>query len=738
MPLFVSSAIRRACTLVVFGSFASLSLAQAEPPRVLPAGQAPQDQRLSKLKDLNGYFPFTPSKTKEEWAARAEQVRRRILVATGLWPMPTKTPAAAVVHGKVERPGYTVERVYLESYPGHFVTGNLYRPVGKPGKLPGVLCPHGHWPNGRFTDAGVETARKQIAEGAERFENGGRSVLQARCVQLARMGCVAFHYDMVGYADSIQIPFELAHGFAKQRPEFDTPENWGFFGTQAELRQQSILGLQTYNSLRALDWLSQLPDVDPARIGVTGASGGGTQTFILCAIDSRPTVAFPAVMVSTAMQGGCTCENCSNLRVGTGNIEFAAMTAPRPLGMTGANDWTKELATKGLPELQQHYAMLGVPDLVTAKVMPHFGHNYNFVSREVMYHWFNKHLGLGLPEPIIEEDFERLSTEQLTVWDASHPKPAGGGDYERALLKIMTDDADRQISALTPSDSASLARFREVVGGGIDVILGRTLPARAALTYEVRGETPAAEFTQSVALLRNNPAGEEIPLVVLYPAKWNKRVIIWADAAGKAGLYGADGQVSPLVLQLLKSGAAVVGADLIYQGEFLIDGKPLTAARRVDNPREFAGYTLGYNSALFAQRVHDLLSLVSYFRTYRDEPAQVDLVGFGPAGPWAAAARAQAGAAVARAAIDTGGFRFGKLQSIGDLSFLPGGAKYGDLPGMLALGAPGELWLAGEGPMAPGLVSAAYTAAGASGMLQSFGGPADQAAAAAIKWLARP
>jgi dienelactone hydrolase len=346
MPLSFSSGIRRACLLVVFGSFVSLSLAQAEPPRVLPVGQVPQDQRLGKLKDLNGYFPFTPSKTKEEWAARAEQVRRRILVATGLWPMPAKTPANAVVHGKVEQAGYTIERVYLESYPGHFVTGNLYRPVGKPGKLPAVLCPHGHWQNGRFMDSGAEAARKQIAEGAERFENGGRSVLQARCVQLARMGCVVFHYDMVGYADSIQIPFELAHGFAKQRPEFDTPENWGFFSTQAELRQQSILGLQTYNSLRALDWLSELPDVDPARIGVTGASGGVTQTFILCAIDSRPAVAFPAVMVSTAMQGGCTCENCSNLRIGTGNIEFAAMTAPRPLGMTGANDWTKEIATK--------------------------------------------------------------------------------------------------------------------------------------------------------------------------------------------------------------------------------------------------------------------------------------------------------------------------------------------------------------------------------------------------------
>ena len=139
---------------------------------------------------------------------------------------------------------------------------------------------------------------------------------------------------------------------------------------------------------------------------MTGASGGGTQTFILCGDRPRPAVAFPAVMVSTAMQGGCTCENAALLRVGTGNIEFAALIAPRPLGMTGADDWTKELATKGLPELKQHYTMLGVPELVMAKVHPQFGHNYNYVSREVMYHWFNKHLKLGLPEPIIEEDLQ--------------------------------------------------------------------------------------------------------------------------------------------------------------------------------------------------------------------------------------------------------------------------------------------------------------------------------------------
>jgi hypothetical protein len=252
----------------------------ADAPRVLPEGKTPNDKRLGDLKDLNGYFPFDPPKTKQAWDQRAERVRRQVAVANGIWPMPTKTPVNAVVHGKVEREGYTIERVYLESYPGHFVSGSLYRPTGanpnKDGKRPGVLCPHGHWPNGRFYDAGEKGVQDQIKQGAEKFEVGGRYPLQARCMQLARMGCVVFHYDMLGYADSQQLSYELVHRYAKQRPEMNTADNWGFFSTQAELRCQSVMGLQTYNSIRALDWFSELADVDPKRIGVTGASGGGT------------------------------------------------------------------------------------------------------------------------------------------------------------------------------------------------------------------------------------------------------------------------------------------------------------------------------------------------------------------------------------------------------------------------------------------------------------------------------
>src|SRR5207245_1450455 len=161
-----------------------------------------------------------------------------------------------------------------------------------------------------------------------------------------------------------------------------------------------FMGMQTLNSVRALDFLLSLPDVDRNRIGVTGASGGGTQTFVLGAIDDRPAAIFPAVMVSTAMQGGCICENCSYLRVGTGNIELAALFAPKPLGMSAAKDWTVDIERKGLPESKALYKLYDAEEKVMARCFPDFGHNYNQVSRELMYGWMNRHLKLGQKEPI--------------------------------------------------------------------------------------------------------------------------------------------------------------------------------------------------------------------------------------------------------------------------------------------------------------------------------------------------
>jgi dienelactone hydrolase len=740
----LSLAIALAITFIV----SSLSIVLAAGPRILPEGKVPEDWRLQPPKDLDGYFPFTPPQSQDEWKPRAEYVKRQMLVACGIWPQPTKTDLNAVIHGKVERDGFTVERVFFEAVPGFYVTSSLYRPTKGEGKRPGVLCPHGHWANGRFHDAGAENVKKEIAAGAEKHEESGRSPLQARCATLARMGCVVFHYDMLGYADSTQLSFELVHRFGKQRPEANDPSNWGFYSPQAESHLQSVMGLQIWAGIRAIDFLQSLPDVDPERIAVTGASGGGTQTMILAAIDPRVTVSIPAVMVSTAMQGGCTCENCSLLRVGTGNIEFAALFAPKPQLIISANDWTKEMATKGFPEIKAMYHLLKADDKVAHGNHIEFGHNYNYVNRGLMYNWVNEHFKLGHESPIVEEDFKRLSQDELTVWNSEHPKPEGGFEFEKKLTKTLYEDAQKQLLAMVPKDEKSRANsmFKEIVGGGLDVVIGRKLPDARQLEYNQTIKEDRDTYLEMAGLLNLTTADgkkEQLPIVFLYPKDWNKKVVIWIDPRGKAALFNDDGPISDPVKKLMRAGTCVVGVDLMSTGEFLADGKPLTQTPRVKNPREAASYTFGFNSSLFAQRVHDILTTVAYVKNHSLTPEEVIVVGLAEgAGPLVAAARAQAGGAIDRAVIDTRGFRFGSVKEIHDVNFLPGGAKYLDLPGMLAVAAPGKLWLAGEGQGGEISLPSVYKAAGAEKSLTQHepkdGETAEQTAEAAIEWILKP
>ena len=713
----------------------TLATATAQDTSVFEAGQLPNDSRLQPRKDLNDYFPFEVPEGKAAWDARANELRRQTMIATGVWPMPEKTPLNAVVHGRFQRPGFTVEKVYFEAVPNHFVTGLLFRPDdGKKGvRRPAVLCPHGH--GGRLQDYGEKKIRQLIADGAERFESSGRFPKLARCGQLARMGCVVFIFDMLGYADSQQISRQLAHGFAKQRPEFEGKENWGLYSAQAEMRLQSIMGIQTWNSIRCLDFLESLPDVDASRLAVTGGSGGGTQTILLCAIDPRPIAAFPNGMVSTSMQGGCTCENCSLLRVGSGNVELAALFAPKPQAMTAANDWTKEMMTKGYPQLQQLYGMLGAKKNVYCRELLHFPHNYNYVSRATMYSWFNRHMKLGLQEPIVEEDFEFLTAEENKVWNDEHPQPEGGEDYERSLVKDLATASDKQIAALTPHDADSLQKYREVVGGAFQTIIGRSVPDYDDIKRTKVDKQKRNGFLYFEDIVHLDSAGEELPVISLFPtgAEWNGDVVIWIDGQGKRGLFTESGDARNEVVRLLDAGATVVSADLFGQGEFLGSGEPLAQQQVVANPREAAAYTYCYNDTLFVQRVHDVLTLISWVGNDEHEPKRLNLIGTNGAGPIAAAARTVAAGAVTKLAVDTKGFRFGDLTDYRHPEFLVGAVKYGDLPALLSLSAPHPLWIGGEAGSTPKVVKAAYAAANATNAVQS----SDQQNAmdVAVRWL---
>ena len=670
--------------LLVLALVSAASILSAA-PRALPVGKLPDDKRFADLKDLNGYFPFTPPTTKEEWGQRSEKLRHALKVSVGLFPEPDRSPLNPVIHGKIDCGNFTIEKVYFETRPGFFLTGSLYRPKGGSGKRPGVLCPHGHWNEARFYDAGEASVKKQIKEGAEAVLETGRNPIQARCVGLTRLGCTVLQYDMLGYCDNDQISYQLAHRFAKQRPEMIAEKNWGLYTPQAESHLQSIMMLQTWNSMRAIDFLQGLDDVDPERIAVTGASGGGTQTFVISALDPRVKVSMPAVMVSTAMQGGCTCENSTLMRVTDGNIAFAALFAPKPLGLIAADDWTKEMATKGFPELKKTYEILGAPDKIMLHDRTEFGHNYNLPSRQAMYRWFNEHLDLGSRKPDVEQPYKRLTEKDLTVWDDKHPKPKGGDDFERKLLVALTEDSAKKVTA-----------DPEVARRGWEVVLDSKLQEAGKVEWQLVSKKDRGSYLEMPGLHNNLTYNEQVPVVWLYPkANWNKHAVIWLSPDGKAGLYDQNGEPRTEVKKLLADGNSVCGIDLFLQGEFVADGKAVSETRRVMNPRESAAYTLGYNRPLFVQRLHDVLSAITMIRNDQPGAEKIDLVGLKGAGHWAAAANFVAGEALDRVAIETGGFEFIKVKNIRDPDLLPGASKYGDVGGLIKLAAK-EPWVVDE------------------------------------------
>jgi dienelactone hydrolase len=692
----------------------ALAFADDDPTRVFTSELKPSDYRLGAAKTLNDYFPFVVPKSKEAWEARRKQLREQLLVANGLWPMPEKQPLNEVVHGKIEKGDYTIEKVYFASMPGHYVCGNLYRPVSqfassKPPKYPGILFAHGHWAGGRFHDDGEKAAKASVDEKGEPDMDRGRYFMQALPATLARLGFVVFQYDMIGYADSTAIPHRE-----------------GFKDAEAELRLQSQMGLQTWNSVRALDFLAGLADVDPKKLGMTGASGGGTQTFMLAAIDDRLASAFPAVMVSTGMQGGCVCENCSLLRVNTGNVEIAGLFAPKPMACSAANDWTKEMMTKGYPELQQLYDLYGAKDKVAVRAWLEYGHQYNVHARQMMYSWFLKYLA-GKTEEVKEAPFKPVAPpKELTVYDEKHPRPKDELKADK-LREAMTKASDEQMAKLAPKDGASLKEFQRVAGTALRAMVNSELPKEIGVRAGPL-ESKANGLVMHRAVLGRKDEKDAVPTAGVYaPTFKGEKVVIWLHPMGKASLF-EDGKAVPAMKSLTDAGFAVVAPDLLGVGENALS-KPLA----VD--KGFAGYTYGYNRSLLANRVHDALTLLAFGKSML-KAKTIQLVGWAEMGVVAVLARALAGDAVAKTAADLNQFRFETIKDTADPMMLPGAVKYGGLPAFLALCAPGQVFVHNHRGTASGrLPRAAYEAAGAADNLTRATEKVDEAKV--VEWLVK-
>ena len=327
-----------------------------------------------------------------EWNNRAESIREGILRGAQLYPLPNKCPLNPIIHSKRIYRGYSVENIAIESMPGFFITGNLYRPSDFKGSFAAILCPHGHFSDGRF-----------------------RPDHQLRCATLARMGALVFAYDMVGW------------GEAKQIENHDT--------LKSHKQIEKAVALQTWNSTRVIDFLLTLPNVDATRVGVTGASGGGTQTFLLTALDPRISVSVPVVMVSAHFFGGCVCESGMPIHSSafhkTNNTEIAALAAPRSqLIISCGEDWTKNTPQVEYPYIKNIYKLFNAENKVENLHLVQEGHDYGYSKRMGAYKFLAKHLNLKIENVlddngIIDESAVVIEKQSsMLVFDSDHPRPA--------------------------------------------------------------------------------------------------------------------------------------------------------------------------------------------------------------------------------------------------------------------------------------------------------------------------
>jgi len=603
--------------------------------KVLPEGVIPKDRRFEEVRRLDMFLELKKY-SKREWMKRKEKIRKHILAVCGLLPEPRKNPLNAVIFGAREHEDYVVEKVFFESHPGFYVTGNLYRPLDS-GKHPGVLCPHGHWSEGRFADD-----------------------VQARCISFARQGYVSFLYDMIGYKDSKQV----SHDFGGARESL-----WGI----------NLMGLQLWNSIRAIDFLQSLNDVDAERIGCTGESGGGTQTFMVSAIDTRIKVSAPVCMVSAHFQGGCICENAPSLRLETNNVEIAALTAPRPLMLVSATgDWTRRNPWVEYPFIKKIYGFFGAADKVEC-VQVNAPHNYNKESREAVYRWFAKWL-LGKPFP--EEFSERTcipdKKEDLLVFDGRE-RPKNYLDTQ-GLLSYLVASSRSLLEEIRPKNIEKVHDFRKNMGE----IMMEYLSVDASPDVDakiMRRTTVEPKARLAKILLGRRNSGEEIPGIWMQPFRRTGYGVLVVCEGGKSGLFEGR-SLNAFASGLLSAGCDVLSIDCFLKGEY---AAPVESRRDISSC--YVNYYETYNRTDSVLRIQDILTALSFLRK---SCRKVSLVGFEDAGVWCLLASSVVGK-LESVVADLNRFEDNSEESWLKRLYIPGIMKAGGLKTAASLNAPRKL-----------------------------------------------
>jgi dienelactone hydrolase len=542
--------------LLALSLVAAISLHSA----VIPSA----DSRNTDTPGTDTHFVFKAPPTLEAWQVRRAALKQQILAAAGLLPMPEKTALNPQVFGKLDRKQYTVEKALLETLPGYFLGGNLYRPAS-PGRHPAELVAHGHWTYGRL-------------------ENQPLCSTQALSATLARLGFVVFMYDMVGYNDTAQTP----HRFGG-----DAEQLWSF----------GPLGLQLWNSVRVVDFLASLPDVDPEQIGMTGASGGATQTFMLMATDDRIKFLSPVNMVSAYMQGGDYCENAPGLRLGTNNVEIASMAAPRPMLIVSATgDWTKHVPYEEYPEVQAVYKLYDKPENVSV-VQFNAPHNLNEQSRLAVEQFFDRTLFHDPNAEAVNERNVQIEGIQDMLALANRRRPDNALNYQQ-VFDLWKRMATKQMDSID-----DLEQLRNVLAANIGV----------RWPEHVVGERNGEQL-----LLHRTGFGDRIPARF---QKGGRAAVLIVDPAG------ADAALKNDQFRRLSSGGQTVLAIDAFQ-----TGSAVTPRDRS------ATHFLTFNLCDDANRVQDILTALRYLQD--QGYTEIDIAGTGKAAWWTEFAAAIAPAPV--------------------------------------------------------------------------------------------
>ena len=562
-------------------------------PQIIRESPVWVDRRLISFNHCQFASEVYVPRTLEEHRARCEFVRRRLLLSAGLAP-DVKLPdnPARVSEGK-NYCGVVIKEVEIVTMPGLRLTGSLFLPENISSPVPGLLCPHGHWSSGRVHHAA----------------NGG---VVMRCFELARLGFAVFAYDMIGYNDNNDFP----HSWDEQ------------LRRRGDVAGISTFGLQTANSMRALDFLASLDEVDENRLGCTGASGGASQTWFITALDQRIKVAVPVCMLSSHFMGGCPCEEGPVMRVtGLSSFDIVSAIAPRPVMLPSVTgDWTNLNPVYEIPALKEVYALYNAQNRVHNF---HYEdeHNYNRRTREHVYAFLLRELmGVDRGDIVKEEDIEPPPPELIWFGGVKPSAPT------RESIEAAFDKINCFLSADILDTGSDFEAFKNSRRELLRELLQTTQPPARNVVERVlhsKWDIPGAKACGRTVSRRN--VGDIVCAVELIPDKCDgKKQVTVVICDGSYTEYFEGGKQWEVTRKLVSEGRHTYIMELLGSGS---NSWQLEYAVRDD-------FKLGpaFDEPFFSMRVQDIITLCTMLK--EKNIADIRLIASGTASPAALAAAA--------------------------------------------------------------------------------------------------